>query len=93
MPNLARSLRDCGGKPTIIYNLCIDVAGGKRDPGITMSDLHVINKIDLASFVGASLEIMEQDTKNMRCIKPFVFTNLMTKLGLDQAAEFISDNV
>ncbi|MDQ6813590.1 MAG: urease accessory protein UreG [Bacteroidota bacterium] len=66
----------------------IDVAEGdkiprKGGPGITRSDLLVINKIDLAPYVGASLEIMESDARKMRKGNPFVFTNLMTLEGLD----------
>ncbi|GEO10207.1 urease accessory protein UreG [Segetibacter aerophilus] len=66
----------------------IDVAEGdkiprKGGPGITRSDLLVINKIDLAPYVGASLEVMERDARKMRKGTPFVFTNLMTLEGLD----------
>jgi urease accessory protein len=72
----------------------IDVAAGdkiprKGGPGITKSDLLVINKIDLAPLVGASLEVMERDAKKMRGDKPFVFTNLKTKQGLDFVVSFI----
>jgi urease accessory protein len=73
----------------------IDVAAGdkiprKGGPGITRSDLLVINKIDLARLVGASLEIMERDAKRMRGERPFVFTNLKTDDGLDRIVEFIA---
>jgi len=66
----------------------IDVAAGdkiprKGGPGITKSDLLVINKIDLAPMVGASLEVMDRDARKMRGKKPFVFTNLKTGHGLD----------
>src|ERR1044071_2687842 len=66
----------------------IDVAEGdkiprKGGPGITRSDLLVINKIDLAPYVGASLEVMERDARKMRNGNPFVFTNLMSLQGLD----------
>jgi len=66
----------------------IDVAEGdkiprKGGPGITRSDLLVINKIDLAPYVGASLEVMERDARKMRKGQPFVFTNLMSLEGLD----------
>jgi len=66
----------------------IDVAAGdkiprKGGPGITKSDLLVINKIDLAPMVGASLEVMDRDAKKMRGTKPFVFTNLKIGHGLD----------
>ena len=72
----------------------IDVAAGdkiprKGGPGITKSDLLVINKIDLAPQVGASLEVMERDSLKMRPHKPFLFTNLKAKQGLDQVQEFI----
>ncbi len=72
----------------------IDVAAGdkiprKGGPGITKSDLLVINKIDLAPFVGADLGIMERDAKKMRGDKPFIFTNLKTQEGLSVVIEFI----
>jgi urease accessory protein len=72
----------------------IDVAAGdkiprKGGPGITKSDLLVINKIDLAPMVGASLEVMDRDAKKMRGERPFVFSNLKTNKGLDQIIEFI----
>ena len=72
----------------------IDVAAGdkiprKGGPGITKSDLLVINKIDLAPHVGASLDIMERDTKKMRGEKPFIFTNLKNGIGTDQVERFI----
>ncbi len=72
----------------------IDVAAGdkiprKGGPGITRSDLLVINKIDLAPMVGASLEVMERDAKKMRGDRPFVFTNLKTGQGLDQVIGLI----
>ena len=73
----------------------IDVAAGdkiprKGGPGITRSDLLVINKIDLAPLVGASLEVMERDATRMRGERPFVFTNLKTGDGLDGVVEFIA---
>jgi urease accessory protein len=72
----------------------IDVAAGdkiprKGGPGITKSDLLVINKIDLAPMVGASLEVMDRDAKKMRGEKPFIFTNLKTQIGLDDIVAFI----
>ena len=72
----------------------IDVAAGdkiprKGGPGITKSDLLVINKIDLAPMVGASLEVMERDSKKMRGARPFVFSNLKTGQGLDTIVKFI----
>src|SRR6185503_14324683 len=72
----------------------IDVAAGdkipsKGGPGITRSDLLVINKVDLAPHVGASLDLMERDAKKMRGQRPFVFTNLKTGSGVDEIANFI----
>jgi urease accessory protein len=72
----------------------IDVAAGdkiprKGGPGITKSDLLVINKIDLAPMVGASLEVMDRDAKKMRGERPFVFTNLKTGHGLQSVVRFI----
>jgi len=72
----------------------IDVAAGEKiprkgGPGITKSDLLVINKIDLAPMVGASLEIMDHDTKRMRGERPFVFSNLKTGQGLAEVITFI----
>jgi urease accessory protein len=74
----------------------IDVAAGdkiprKGGPGITRSDLLVINKIDLAPLVGASLEVMERDARRMRGERPFVFTNLKTGHGLDTIVRFIEE--
>ena len=72
----------------------IDVAAGdkiprKGGPGIMKSDLLIINKIDLAPHVGASLDVMDRDARKMRGDKPFVFTNLKTGQGLDQVIDFI----
>ena len=72
----------------------IDVSAGdkiprKGGPGITRSDLLVINKIDLAPYVGASLEVMDRDAGKMRGTRPFVFTNLKTGTGLAEVVEFI----
>lgn len=72
----------------------IDVAEGdkiprKGGPGITRSDLLVINKIDLAPYVHASLEVMERDARKMRADRPFIFTNLMSLQGLDQVIDWI----
>jgi urease accessory protein len=80
-----------------LADLCIyviDVAAGdkiprKGGPGITKSDLLVINTIDLAPAVGASLEVMDRDAKKMRGDRPFVFTNLKTKEGLEEVAGFV----
>ncbi|MGB0129858.1 MAG: urease accessory protein UreG [Rhodocyclaceae bacterium] len=74
----------------------IDVAAGdkiprKGGPGITKSDLLVINKIDLAPMVGASLEVMERDARKMRGERPFVFTNLKTGQGLAEVIAFVED--
>ncbi len=74
----------------------IDVAEGEKiprkgGPGITRSDLLVINKIDLAPHVGASLEVMERDTRRMRGDAPYVFTNLKADHGLDIVVDFIRD--
>ncbi|MEM1368775.1 MAG: urease accessory protein UreG [Cyanobacteria bacterium P01_H01_bin.15] len=76
----------------------IDVAAGdkiprKGGPGITKSDLLVINKIDLAPHVGASLEMMEQDTKRMRKERPFIFTNLKSGVGLDGVITFVEEKI
>ena len=72
----------------------IDVAAGdkipsKGGPGITRSDLLVINKIDLAPHVGASLEVMDRDARRMRGTRPFVFTNLRAGEGVGEIARFI----
>jgi len=75
----------------------IDVAAGdkiprKNGPGITKSDILVINKPDLAPYVGASLEVMDRDSRMMRGELPFVFTNCKTGEGIDQLVELIKDN-
>lgn len=72
----------------------IDVAAGEKiprkgGPGITKSDLLIINKIDLAPMVGASLEVMASDAKTMRLERPFLFSNLKTGQGLDEIIQFI----
>jgi len=102
-PDLDLILLESGGdnlsatfSPELV-DLCIyviDVAAGdkiprKGGPGITRSDLLVINKIDLAPFVGADLEVMETDTKRMRGDRPWCFTNLQTGAGLDQVVAFL----
>ncbi|WP_024851767.1 urease accessory protein UreG [Hydrogenovibrio kuenenii] len=74
----------------------IDVAAGdklprKGGPGITQSDLLIINKIDLAPYVGADLSIMDRDTKIQRGDRPFVFSNLKTQEGLDDIVNFVID--
>ena len=72
----------------------IDVAGGEKiprkgGPGITRSDLLIINKTDLAPYVGANLDIMAADAKRMRGERPFVFTNLRSGDGVEQVIEYI----
>lgn len=76
----------------------IDVSGGEKiprkgGPGITRSDLLIINKIDLAPYVGANLEIMESDARRMRNGSPFVFTNLVTNEGLENVICWIKKYV
>lgn len=76
----------------------IDVAAGdkiprKNGPGITQSDILVINKTDLAPYVGASLEVMEADSREMRGGAPFLFTNCKTGEGIDELVNLIKDNV
>ncbi|MCG8086365.1 MAG: urease accessory protein UreG [Candidatus Thiodiazotropha taylori] len=72
----------------------LDVAEGEKmprkgGPGITRSDLLIINKIDLAPYVGASLDVMKEDTLRMRKERPFVFTNMKTGQGLQEIIDFI----
>lgn len=72
----------------------IDVAAGEKiprkgGPGITRSDLLVINKIDLAPLVGANLQVMESDARRMRTTRPFIFSNLKSGQGVDEIADFI----
>lgn len=74
----------------------IDVSAGdkiprKGGPGITKSDLLVINKIDLAPYVGADLSVMDRDSKRMRGERPFVFTNIRSGQGVEEIARFICD--
>ena len=74
----------------------IDVSAGdkiprKGGPGITKSDLLIINKIDLAPLVGADLDVMDRDAKKMRDDRPFIFSNLKDDTGLDKIADFIID--
>ncbi|MDD6490583.1 MAG: urease accessory protein UreG [Clostridia bacterium] len=76
----------------------IDVAQGEKiprkgGPGVTRSDLLVINKTDLATMVGASLEVMKNDSKRMRGDRPFIFTNLMTLDGVNEVVEWIKKSV
>lgn len=75
----------------------IDVAEGdkiprKGGPGVVRSDLLVINKIDLAPYVGANLEVMERDSKKMRGERPFIFTDLNKKTGLNEVIQWIKTN-
>jgi urease accessory protein len=74
----------------------IDVSAGdkiprKGGPGITRSDILVINKTDLAPLVGASLDVMARDSKKMRGDKPFVFTNIKAGDGVDAIVSFVKD--
>jgi len=76
----------------------IDVAAGdkiprKGGPGISRSDLLIINKIDLAPYVGADLKVMARDARNMRAHKPFIFTNLKTKEGLSEVVSWIEGQI
>jgi len=76
----------------------IDVSGGdkiprKGGPGITRSDLLVINKIDLAPYVGASLEVMDRDARKQRGDRPFIFTNLKSESGLDAVINWIVESL
>lgn len=76
----------------------IDVAEGdkiprKGGPGITRSDLLVINKIDIAEYVGSSLEVMDRDSKKMRGDKPFYFTDVRSKKGVEQVINWIKSDV
>ncbi|MDB5709432.1 MAG: ureG [Sphingomonas bacterium] len=73
----------------------IDVSAGdkiprKGGPGITRSDLLIINKIDLAPYVGASLEVMDRDARKMRGERPFVFTNIRAGVGVPEVVEFVA---
>jgi urease accessory protein len=76
----------------------IDVAAGdkiprKGGPGITRSDLLVINKTDLAPYVGASLEVMDRDARRMRADRPFLFTNLKTGVGVAEIVERLAEKI
>ena len=76
----------------------IDVAEGEKiprkgGPGIIRSGLLVINKIDLAPYVGADLGVMERDARRMRGARPFVFTNLKTGEGVDRIVEWIQSDL
>jgi urease accessory protein len=65
----------------------------KGGPGITRSDLLVINKIDLAPYVGADLGVMDRDSRRMRGDRPFVFTNLMSGDGLDRVVSWVESHI
>lgn len=76
----------------------IDVGAGdkiprKNGPGIAQSDILIINKTDLAPYVGASLEVMERDSRTMRSTKPFVFTNCKTGEGIQELVKLIHENI
>ncbi len=81
-----------------VFIYVIDVAGGDKiprngGPGITRSDLLVINKIDLAPYVGASLEVMDRDARLMRDERPFIFTNLKESIGLDEVISWLEPHL
>lgn len=81
-----------------VWIYVIDVAEGdkiprKGGPGIMRSDLLVINKIDLAQYVGASLEVMDRDSRKMRADRPFVFTNLRQDVGLDRVMAWLEERL
>ncbi len=81
-----------------VFIYVIDVSGGdkiprKGGPGITRSDLLVINKVDLAPFVGASLEVMEQDARRLRGSRPFIFTNLKNDTGLNEVIAWLEKEI
>src|ERR1700674_1251870 len=81
-----------------VWIYVIDVAEGdkiprKGGPGITRSDLLVINKVDLAPYVGASLEVMDRDSRKMRGERPFVFTNLREDVGLNTVIEWLEEKL
>lgn len=106
-PNLDFILVESGGdnlaatfSPELVdaHIYVIDVAEGEKiprkgGPGITRSDFLVVNKIDLAPYVGASLDVMRDDLGRMRPVKPWVFTNLMSGEGLDVVIEWIKSYV
>lgn len=93
------NLAACYSRELADYTIqVIDVAGGdkiprKGGPGITRSDLLVINKMDLAPFVRADLSVMDRDTRRMRGNLPFVFTNLLSEEGLDQVVAWVEQRI
>src|ERR1700694_5794165 len=81
-----------------LFVYVIDVSGGdkiprKGGPGVTRSDLLLINKIDLAPYVGASLEVMDRDSRKMRGERPFLFTNLREDAGLDKVIDWLEEKL
>ena len=97
-PDIELLFIESGGDNLSATIFVIDVAEGdkiprKGGPGITRSDLLVINKIDLAPYVGASLEVMDRDSKKMRGERPFVFTNIRGDENVDIVVEWIKKNV
>ena len=95
-PDIEILFIESGGDNATIF--VIDVAEGdkiprKGGPGITRSDLLIINKIDLAPYVGASLSVMERDSKKMRGDRPFQFTNIRGDENVDKVVEWIKKNV
>jgi len=71
--------------------MLVEQQNAKGGPGITRSDLLLINKVDLAPYVGSSLEVMESDTRRMRGDKPYVFCNLKEGAGVDQIVSFVCE--
>ena len=76
---------------TGVQTCALPILPRKGGPGITKSDLLIINKIDLAEMVNASLDVMDRDATKQRGDKPFIFTNMNTKQGVDQIIAFIQE--